>query len=167
MTGKDSPENISILLGRGSRSAVDRIRKEVRLEALLRPPPGSPCGHCQRALIWISIYLSGTLERPHLPKPLKFRGFATCKQISDVTWDLVHSKALRLRIWVLFSRPITRRLGVIKSSVIRLLSIPWTRRYASESRCSLGIAREVWHIRKDLVLPLARLDFRAHGKHNL
>lgn len=42
VTGKDSPENIAKFLGRGGREEIERTHREIRIEVLLRPPPGSP-----------------------------------------------------------------------------------------------------------------------------
>ncbi|CZR53953.1 uncharacterized protein PAC_03836 [Phialocephala subalpina] len=40
-TGKDTPENIRILLGENDRELVDRIHRDVRMEVLLQPTRGS------------------------------------------------------------------------------------------------------------------------------
>ena len=42
VTGKDTPENMAILLGNNDPSLVEDIRKMMRIEVLLNPPPGSP-----------------------------------------------------------------------------------------------------------------------------
>jgi hypothetical protein len=42
ITGKDTPENITILLGPNDKDSISRIHKDIRLEVLLRPPKGSP-----------------------------------------------------------------------------------------------------------------------------
>ncbi|KAI6082766.1 hypothetical protein F4821DRAFT_206245 [Hypoxylon rubiginosum] len=40
VTGKDTPENLSLFFGQ--HNSVQEVHKNVRLEVLLRPPPGSP-----------------------------------------------------------------------------------------------------------------------------
>lgn len=42
MTGNDTPKNIILLLGRDDTKEIRKTIKDQRLEALLRPPPGSP-----------------------------------------------------------------------------------------------------------------------------
>ncbi|RYP70732.1 hypothetical protein DL771_005227 [Monosporascus sp. 5C6A] len=42
VTGRDTPENLSLLFGQNKAGQLDECHKDTRLEVLLRPPPGSP-----------------------------------------------------------------------------------------------------------------------------
>ena len=42
ITGKDTPENITKFVGRNDQDQIEKTHQDVRMEILLRPPPGSP-----------------------------------------------------------------------------------------------------------------------------
>ena len=42
VTGKDTPENFSLIFGQPPTKEIKKTQKDQRMEALLRPPPGSP-----------------------------------------------------------------------------------------------------------------------------
>ncbi len=56
LTGKDTPENLALFFGHGQANAVEdtggiaQSHKDSRIEALLRPPPGSPMYVLNRSL---------------------------------------------------------------------------------------------------------------------
>ena len=42
VTGKDTPGNLSLIFGQSPTREIKKTQKDQRMEALLRPPPGSP-----------------------------------------------------------------------------------------------------------------------------
>jgi hypothetical protein len=77
LTGKDTASNFELLFGPAWKKEIEKIHHEARMEALLEPPPGSPCYVMQASL-------DGGFNAPRSVRPASEDENQTLREVRDL-----------------------------------------------------------------------------------